>query len=140
MESPIGRTPRVSRAPLSATEEAVGKDIVQAAYTVHSSLGPGLLEHVYEVCMAHELTKRGRAVERQSLAPIVYDGIVFDEGLRLDLLVDRLVVCELKVVDQIRPVHIGQVLSQLRLTNRRLGYLLNFNTELISKGIRRVIR
>lgn len=135
MDSPK-RRPLV---PLSEREEAIGKDVVQAAYEVHRALGPGLLEGVYEVCLAHELAKRGHAVERQVRAPINYDGITFEEALRLDLLVDDSVICELKVVAELQPVHVSQVLSQLRLTNRRLGYLLNFHVATISEGIRRVI-
>ncbi|MBA4180192.1 MAG: GxxExxY protein [Anaerolinea sp.] len=133
---------RVARSylPLSEREEAIGKDIVQAAYDVHTGLGPGLLEHVYEVCLAHELTRRGHLVERQRQAAITYDGIVFDEALRLDIVVDSLVICELKAVEELRPVYVAQVLTQLKLTGLRLGYLLNFNVELISHGIRRVVR
>lgn len=132
-------SPRQPFLPLSEREEAIGKDVVQAAYEVHRALGPGLLEGVYEVCLAHELTKRGHAVERQVRAPISYDGIMFEEALRLDLLVDDSVICELKVVAELQPVHVSQVLSQLRLTNRRLGYLLNFHVSTISEGVRRVI-
>lgn len=134
------RPPRPKYPPLSPREESVGGQIVQAAYDVHRSLGPGLLEHIYEVCLAHELAKRGLKVTRQALAPIIYDGIVFEEALRLDVVVEELVICELKVVERFLPVHTAQLLSQLRLTNRRLGYLLNFNVGSISEGIRRVIR
>lgn len=108
-------------------EESIGKSIVNAAFKVHSELGPGLLEKVYEVCLTHELRKIGLLVARQIDILIQYDGIVFDEGLRLDLLVDDKVIIEIKAGDQVNPVWQAQVLSHLRLTNRRLGYLINFN-------------
>lgn len=124
---------------LSEQEESIGKSIVNAAFKVHSELGPGLLEKVYEVCLTHELRKSGLVVARQIDIPIQYDGIVFDEGLRLDLLVEDKVIIEIKAVDQVNPVWQAQVLSHLRLTNRRLGYLINFNVPLIKEGIKRII-
>ncbi len=90
--------------PLSKKEESSARKIVDAAYTVHKTLGPGLLERVYEVCFCHELSKRGSRTQRQIDVPIEYDGIIFDEGLRLDVLVDELVICELKAVDKMNPV------------------------------------
>ena len=125
--------------PLSAREEEVGRHIVNAAFTVHQRLGPGLLEKVYKVCFCHELAKRRLTLKRQLDVPIVYDGISFDEGLRLDVLVEDLVICELKAVDEVNPVWIAQVLSHLKLTNKRLGYLINFNVPLIKNGIKRII-
>lgn len=122
---------------LSQQEEQIGKAIVNAAYQIHKNLGPGLLEKVYEVCMAHELRKAGYHVKRQVEIPIVYDGIQFDEGLRLDLLVEDLVVIELKAVDLVNPVWEAQIISHLKLTERNLGYLINFNVPLIKNGIRR---
>ena len=122
---------------LSDEEEYIGKAIVHSAYLVHSNLGPGLLEKIYEICLTHELTKAGLVVERQVNVPIVYDNIVFEEGLRLDLLVNGTVVIELKAVDTIHPVWEAQIISQLRLTNLNLGYLINFNVALIKNGIRR---
>jgi GxxExxY protein len=112
---------------------------VEAAYAVHKHLGPGLLEKIYEACFCHELSKRGYHVERQLDLPISYDGIVFDEGLRLDVLVENLVICELKAVDQMNPVWQAQLLSYLKLTGKRLGFLMNFNVPLIKDGIRRFI-
>jgi len=106
---------------------------------VHKNLGPGLLEKVYEVCFAHELQKRGLNVKRQIDIPIQYDGIIFQEGLRLDVLVEDLVICELKAVEQVNPVWVAQVLSHLKLTGKRLGYLINFDVPLIKDGIRRII-
>jgi len=124
---------------LSEHEEEIGKAIVEAALKVHKELGPGLLEKVYEVCLTHELRKEGFQVDRQVDIPIQYDGITFEEGLRLDLLVDRRVVIETKAVDQVNPVWQAQVLSHLKLTGLRLGYLINFNVPLIKQGIKRII-
>jgi GxxExxY protein len=126
-------------APVSQREEAVAKQIVNAAYLVHKQLGPGLLEKVYEACFCHELRKAGLEFQRQLDVPIVYDGLVFEEGLRLDVLVDDLVICELKAVDQVNPVWEAQVLSHSRLTAKRLGFLVNFNVPLIKSGIRRFV-
>ncbi len=124
---------------LSDWEEKIGKAIVHSALNVHKALGPGLLERVYEVCLAHELKKDGYAVARQVSLPIHYDGISFDEGLRLDLLVEGKVIVEIKAVDQTNPVWKAQVLSHLKLTGLRLGYLINFNVPLIKQGIKRII-
>lgn len=125
--------------PLSAEEERIASQIVDAALTVHKQLGPGMLERVYEVCFCHELVKRGLRVQRQVPVPITYDGIVFDEGLRLDVLVEDAVFCELKAVDQVNPVWEAQLISHLRLTKRRLGFVINFNVPLIRDGIMRRI-
>jgi GxxExxY protein len=124
---------------LTDLEEETGKAIVNAAFKVHSELGPGLLEKVYEVCLSHELRKSGLLVARQLDIPIQYDGIVFDEGLRLDMLVENLVIVEIKAVDLVNPVWQAQVLSHLKLTKRRLGYLINFNVPKIKDGIQRII-
>jgi GxxExxY protein len=126
-------------APISDEEERIARDIVASAYAVHSALGPGLLENVYEVCFCHELTKQGLSFRRQVVVPIVYDGITFDEGLRLDVLVEDLVICELKAVEIMHPVFLAQLLTQLKLTGKRLGFLINFNVQLIKQGIKRVI-
>lgn len=122
---------------LSSEEEQIGKAIVNAAYKIHKELGPGLLEKVYEVCMAHELQKVGFDVKRQIDVPIVYDGIQFDEGLRLDLLVNDKIICELKAVELVNPVWEAQIISHLKLSGLNLGYLINFNVALIKNGIRR---
>lgn len=126
-------------APLSEKEERIARIIVEAAYAVHTALGPGLLESVYEVCFCHELTKRGLSFRRQVTVPIVYDGITFSEGLRLDVLVEDLIICELKAAESMNPVFLAQLLTQLKLTGRRLGFLINFNVPLIKRGIKRVI-
>jgi GxxExxY protein len=126
--------------PLTAEKERIGKAIVEAAYKVHKELGPGLLEKVYEVCFCHVLTKAGFDIKRQLDVPIIFDGLFFEEGLRLDVLVNELVICELKAVETVNPVYTAQVISRLRLTNRRLGYLINFNVPIIKQGIKRIIR
>ena len=125
--------------PLSDKEERIGKDIVNAAYKVHNNLGPGLLEKIYEICLTHELQKLGYDVKRQIDLPINYDGIIFDEGLRIDILVENQVICEIKAVDQVNTVWEAQILSHLKLSNIRLCYLINFNVSLIKNGIKRII-
>lgn len=124
---------------LSEKEEDIAKHIVDAAYRVHLKLGPGLLEKVYEACVCHELKKKGLKCRRQVEIPIVYDGITFDEGLRLDILVEDLIICELKAVDNVNPVWEAQVLSHLKLSGKRLGFLMNFNVKYIKDGIKRII-
>lgn len=125
--------------PLSKREEEIAKIIVDSAYNVHKKLGPGLLEKIYEVCFCHELTKRKLSYQRQVNIPIIYDGITFEEGLRLDVLVENLIICELKAVDDMNPVWEAQVLSHLKLTAKRLGFLINFNEKYIKSGIKRII-
>ena len=125
--------------PVSPREEAIAKYVVHAAYLVHKQLGPGLLEKVYEACFCHELRKMELRVRRQIDILIVYDGLIFEEGLRLDVIVEDLVICEIKAVDQVNPVWEAQVLSHLKLTGKRLGFLINFNVPLIKSGIRRFI-
>ncbi len=124
---------------LSEREELIAEKIVDAAFTVHKELGPGLLERIYEVCFCHELSRRELKYQRQVDLPITYDGMIFDEGLRLDVLVEELIICELKAVDEMKPVWKAQILSHLRLTGKRLGFLINFNVPLIKNGINMVI-
>ena len=126
--------------PISREEERIGKAVVNAAYKVHKELGPGLLEKVYEVCMTHVLTEEGFNVRRQVEVPITFEGLVLENALRLDLLVNNLVICELKAVEVVNPVWTAQIISHLRLSNRRLGYLINFNVPLIKDGIKRIVR
>jgi GxxExxY protein len=125
--------------PLTDNEEQVARLIVDAAYSVHTGLGPGLLERVYEVCFCHELSKRGVQFKQQVDIPISYDGIDFPDALRIDVYVEDLVICELKAVDEMNPVWTAQVLSYLKLSGRRLGFLINFNVPLIKDGIKRII-
>lgn len=124
---------------ISDEEELIGNAIVDAAYKVHKELGPGLLEKVYEVCFCHVLKEKGFDVQRQVSIPIIFDGITFDEGLRLDVMVNELVICELKAVDLVNPVWDAQLLSHLKLTEKRLGFLINFNVPLIKNGIKRMV-
>jgi len=116
----------------------ISGQIVDAAIKVHSKLGPGMLESVYETVLAYELRKRGLHVQRQLPIPIVYDDVHFDEGFRLDLLVEDQVIIELKSVEEINRVHKKQLLTYLRLYDKRLGLLLNFNVDLMKDGITRI--
>lgn len=178
---PLSEIPARPPSSLAGGEKSIAKKIVDAAFTVHKKLGPGLLEKVYsprwivvfyemyfsngvitifekmfklilnciqrgEICFWHELSKRGLKYQRQVDIPIVYDGIVFDEGLHLDVLVEKLVICEIlrgvpsgKAVNEINPVWEARILSHLKLTNKRLGFLINFNVPLIKDGIKRII-
>lgn len=126
-------------APLSEREEQIAKIVVDCAFKVHQTLGPGLLESVYGICYCHELTKHGASHQRQVEVPIIYDGIKLGEALKLDVLVEELVICELKAVETLLPVHEAQLLSYLKLTGKRLGFLINFNVPLIKQGIKRII-
>jgi GxxExxY protein len=122
---------------ISGELNLIGKQIVDAAFLVHKKLGPGLLEKIYEICFCHELSKKGIRFERQLEVPIIYDGICFKEGLRIDILVENSIICELKAVDIVNPVWFAQVLTYLKLTDKRLGYLINFNVINIGQGIKR---
>jgi GxxExxY protein len=121
------------------TENEIAREIVSAAFKVHTRLGPGLLESVYETVLAYELTSRGLRVVRQQPIPVVYDEVKMDDGFRADLLVESRVIVELKSVEVIAPVHKKQLLTYLRLSDRRLGLLINFGSELIKDGITRVV-
>jgi GxxExxY protein len=127
------------REEIPAALDAVARQIVDAAFAVHSTLGPGLLESVYETCLVHELTKRGLKVERQGTLPVVYDGVRIDAGLRLDLVIQDSVIVELKAAETVLPVHRAQVITYLKLSGRRLGFLINFNVPRIKDGIQRII-
>jgi GxxExxY protein len=118
--------------------DRIAKEVVDAAFKVHSSLGPGLLESAYETCLAHELTKRGQRVERQKAQPVIYDGLEIEVGYRLDLLVEDLIIIELKSVEQLAPIHQAQLLTYLKLSSKQLGFLMNFNVPMIKDGIRRI--
>ena len=114
--------------------------VVDSAMKVHSALGPGLLESAYVACLAHELRRRGAGVEVQVPVPLVYEGVRMDVAYRIDLLVERRVVVEVKAVEKLLPVHIAQVLSYLRLGDCPIGLLFNFHTPHLRDGIRRLIR
>jgi GxxExxY protein len=120
-------------------EERIAKIIVNSAYQVHKKLGPGLLEKIYESCLAYELEKAGLKVKRQVDLPIIYDELYFDEGLRLDLYVEESIIIEIKAVDIVNPIWKAQLISHLKLTQNQLGFLINFNVPLIKEGIKRYI-
>jgi len=120
-------------------ENQISKIILDAAFKVHTRTGPGLLESVYEVTLAHELRKAGVRVERQVAIPIRYDDLTFDEGFRADLLVESKVIVELKSIEQLLKVHGKQLLTQLRLSERKLGLLINFGEVHLKNGIERVV-
>ena len=121
------------------TENEISKIIVEAAYKIHTTLGPGLLESVYEALMEFELKKRGCEVVRQQAIPVVYEKVQLDIGFRADLIVNGKVIIEIKSVEAISPVHLKQLRTYLRLSNKKLGLLINFNVDLIKDGIRRVV-
>ena len=130
---------RITRSPIPLETDEVAKHAVDSAFAVPRTLGPGLLESVYEVCLAHELTKRGLKIERQVMLPVVYDEIRLDAGLRLDMVVEDCLVVELKAIESLLPIHKAQLLTYLKLSGYRLGLLINFNVLLIKDGIQRVI-
>ncbi len=121
------------------TENEIANVIVDAAFRVHTRLGPGLLESVYEAVLEYELKRRGLRVARQVPLPVVYEEIRLDEGFRADLIIEDKVIIELKSVEQVAPVHKKQLLTYLRLTDRRLGLLVNFGAALLKEGISRVV-
>ena len=121
------------------TENQIARQVLDAAFLVHTKLGPGLLETVFEVVLAHELRKRKLSVQRQVPMPVVYDGIRFDEAFRIDLLVGSKVIVELKSIECLSRLHAKQLLTQLRLANLKLGLLMNFGEHHLKDGIKRVI-
>ena len=122
----------------AVTENEIAKQVVDAAYRIHITLGPGLLETVYEVVLAYELEKRGLRTARQQAVPVVYQGTRIEMGFRADLVVEDLVIVEIKSVEAVAPVHKKQLLTHLRLADKRLGLLINFNVALIKNGITRI--
>ena len=114
--------------------------LVDSAFKGHQTLGPGLLESVYESCLCIELTRRGISYEKQAPIPLVYESVSVDGGFRLDLLVEKSVVMEIKAVEKLLPIHQSQVLTYLKLANLRLGILINFNVMMFKEGVKRVIR
>ena len=119
--------------------EKTAEQVVDAAYKIHKTFGPGLLESASEACLLYELKKRGLKAETQVVVPLIYDGEKIDAGFRLDLLVQDRLIIELKAVESLLPIHEAQVLTYLKITNNRLGLLINFNVPLIKNGIQRVI-
>jgi GxxExxY protein len=125
--------------PIPVSINDVSGSIIDAAYTVHKYLGAGLLEGVYEVCLAYELRERGHIVETEVVVPIIYKDVRLESGLRLDMLVDNCVIIENKAIEKLIPVHEAQVLTYLKLTGKRVGLLINFNTCQIKDGIKRIV-
>jgi GxxExxY protein len=121
------------------TENAIAKEIVDAAFRIHTTLGPGLLESVYDTVLAYELGRRGLRVVRQQAIPVVYEDVRIDTGFRADLIVGDKVIIEVKSVENLAPVHKKQLLTYLRLADKRLGLLINFHVALIKDGIARVV-
>ena len=124
---------------LTVTENEIAKHVVDAAFRIHTTPGPGLFESVYEAVMAHELASRGLHFVRQQALPVVWENIHLEAGFRADLIVENKVIVEIKSVEAIAPVHRKQLLTYLRLANKRLGILINFDVELIKDGISRVV-
>ena len=125
--------------PIPDDIERFTKPILDSAYAIHSALGPGLLENIYEATMVYELGKRGLKIKSQTPIPIVYDGLKLDAGLRLDLLVEDRVIVELKSVESMLPIHEAQLLTYLKLAGKRVGFLINFNVTSLKDGIKRIV-
>ena len=119
--------------------EATSRAVLDAAFKVHTQLGPGLLESAYRICLQHELIRAGHHVEAEVALPVLYDGIKLDAGYRIDLLVNDRVVIELKAVERILPIHQAQLLSYLKLSGKPLGLILNFNVSHLRNGIKRLV-
>jgi GxxExxY protein len=124
---------------ISKQVEEVGANVVEAAFRVHRTLGPGLLESAYEVCLEHELKNMGCHVQRQVVLPVEYDGVQLDAGYRLDLLVDEAVIVELKAVSAMQDIFRAQMITYLRLSGKQLGYLINFNVKRLKDGLNRIV-
>ena len=120
-------------------EDILSRDIIAAAIEVHRELGPGLLESSYEECLCHELKTRGITYERQKSLPVSYKDVRLDCGYRMDVVVDNLVIVEIKAVESMLPIHTAQLLTYLKLANFKLGLLINFNTPQLRQGIKRVV-
>ena len=137
----VDQTQKPSRrfVPIPPDVEIIGKKVLDAAYTVHSDLGPGLLESVYEACLAFELRKQGLNVETQTVVPVKYQDVFVETGLRLDLWVERKVIVELKAVEIMHPLYEAQLLTYLKITGCRLGFLMNFNIRRLKEGIKRMV-
>ena len=124
---------------MSHTINDITYDIIGCAYKVHSALGPGLLESTYEACLAYELKENGYKVESQKPLPVIYREVKLEVGYRIDLMVENKVIVELKSVEAINDVHIAQILTYLKLSNKKIGLLINFNVKDLKQGIKRLI-
>ncbi len=125
--------------PIPIETEKVGKQVLDAAYKVHTALGPGLLESAYEACLAYELQKQGLTAQTQVALPVIYDDAKINVGYRLDLLVEDCIILELKTVEKMLPLFEAQLLTYMKLSGVRLGYLINFNIARLKQGIKRMI-
>ena len=121
------------------TENEIGSIIVDSAFAVHSNLGPGLLESTYQACLAFEIQKRGLLTDTEAALPVIYEDVKLNCGYRIDIWVERKVAIEIKAVEALNDVHLAQILTYLKLTDNRLGFLINFNVAKIKNGIRRVV-
>jgi GxxExxY protein len=130
---------RAPRKPVPIETDAVASKVVDSAFRVHSALGPGLLESVYEACLCLEMERRGLRFRRQVSLPVVYDGLTLDAAFRVDILVEDCLILELKAVEEILPVHLAQVLTYLKLAGIRLGLLINFCSPTLKSGIKRIV-
>jgi GxxExxY protein len=119
--------------------DRIAKEVVDAAFKVHFALGPGLLESVYETCLFHKIKKKGLKVEKQVVLPVIFEDIRLEAGLRLDLLVEKKLIVEIKAVEALLPVHEAQILTYLKLSKHKLGLLINFNVPILKKGIKRIV-
>ena len=135
----MNSSPKKVFQPIAADVEKVGKPVLDSAFKVHTALGPGLLESVYETTTAYEIRKSGLTVETQVTVPILYDGQELASGLRLDMLVEKCVIVELKSVETLNTVYEAQFMTYLRLSNVRLGFLINFNVKRLKDGIKRFV-
>ncbi len=130
---------RKSYPPIPSETERIGKIVLDAAYKVHTALGPGLMESVYEACVAYEVEKQGLLAETQVVLPVKYDEVIVKTGLRLDLWVEKLVIVEFKVVQTMIPLYDAQLLTYLKITGNRLGFLMNFNVRRLKHGVTRIV-
>ena len=121
------------------TENEISKVIFESALKVHRTLGPGLLESAYEECLFYELKKMGLKVEKQKPLPLIYEEVHMEVGYRLDLIIENKVIIEVKSVEALNDIHLAQILTYLKLSNCKLGMLINFNVDLVKNGIRRVV-
>ncbi len=121
------------------SENEISKIVYECALKVHKHLGPGLLESTYEECLCFELKKHGLAVEKQKPLPLIYEEVKLDVGYRVDLMIDNKFIIELKSVESLNDIHLAQILTYLKLSNCKLGFLINFNVVLLKNGIKRVI-
>ena len=135
----MNSSPKKVFQPIPPDVEKVGKAVLDAAFKVHTVLGPGLLESVYQVSMKHVLEKNGFVAEKEVKLPVVFEGVTLEAGLRLDMLIEKSVIAELKSVEKMNPVYEAQLMTYLRLSGVRLGFLINFNVAHLKDGIKRIV-